>query len=73
MSDGDPGGSAEEGREFELGAGAGVEPVAPSVSEQVEGKQGEHDSQRGEDDHVRRVEEETTCGSTEKLPERELQ
>jgi hypothetical protein len=28
---------------FELGAGAGAEPVAPGIAEQVEGEHGDHD------------------------------
>jgi hypothetical protein len=37
-------------RDFELGAGARVEPVALGVAEKVEGKYGEHDGERGKDE-----------------------
>jgi len=50
------------GRRIELGAGAGVELVAPGIAEQIKRKHGDHDGERGNDDHVRRVEEETACG-----------
>jgi hypothetical protein len=45
------------GRRLRVGRGAGVEPVAPGIAEQVEGKHGDHDGERGKDDHVRSVEE----------------
>ncbi len=42
--------------DFELGAGAGVEPIAPGIAEQVEGKHGGHHRQGWKNYHVRGVE-----------------
>jgi hypothetical protein len=36
-----------------LGAGAGVEPIAPGITQKIEGKHGGHDGEGGKDDHVR--------------------
>jgi hypothetical protein len=46
-------GSAGEGGDFELGAGAGIGPVAPGIAQKIEGEHGDHDGERGKDDHVR--------------------
>ena len=40
-----------------MGTGAGVEPVAPGVAEEIEGEDGEENGKSGKDDHVRGVEE----------------
>lgn len=45
---GDPGArGTSEASDFELGAGGRVEPVAPGIAEQVEGKHGDHDGEGG--------------------------
>jgi len=48
--------SAGEGGDFELGAGAGTEPIASGVAEQIEGKHGDggFPSDRGEVVETRR-------------------
>jgi hypothetical protein len=50
-------GSVGEVGDFELGAGAGVESIAPGIAQEIEGQHGDHDGERREDEHVRGVEE----------------
>ncbi len=40
-----------------MGAGAGVELVAPGIAQEIEGEHGDHDGERGKGDHVRGVKE----------------
>ncbi len=41
--------SPREVGDFQLGAGAGVEPVAPGIAQEIEGRHGGHDGARGKE------------------------